>query len=72
MAGEQKIRVSGGRGRGSGNNGRPKTPCLLTRQKDGGQVLVWPSGLRSRFGGVGKGKNEELVEKQAVPIIPSR
>jgi hypothetical protein len=38
----------------------------------GGQVLVWPSGLRSRngcFGGVGKGKNEELVEKRAVPII---
>ena len=39
--------------------------CLLTHQEDGGQVLVWPSGLRSRsgcFGGVGKGKNEELVE----------
>ena len=32
--------------------------------------MVWPSGLRSRFGGVVKGKNEELVEKRAVPIIP--
>jgi hypothetical protein len=41
-------------------------------KKSGGQVLAWPSGLRSRFGGVGKEKNEELVEKRAVPIIPSR
>ena len=32
--------------------------CLLTRQEDVGQVLVWP-----------KEKNEELVEKRAVPII---
>jgi len=37
-------------------------------------MLVWPSGLRRQsgcFGGVGKGKNEKLVEKRAVPIIPS-
>jgi hypothetical protein len=46
--------------------------CLLTRQEDGGQALQKERRVNFGLGdwySSRQGKNEELVEKQAVPII---